>query len=72
MRILIFLKLILVLQQCREYTTEENGDLIAKKKSYTEAVGKSQLEDFGKALEQSENGEIKDGDFKTGLTLLGL
>lgn len=54
-----------------DYTTE-NGDLIAKKKSYTEAVGKSQLEDFGKALEQSENGEIKDGDFKTGLTLLGL
>lgn len=52
--------------------TIENGDLIAKKKSYTEAVGKSQLEDFGKALEQSENGEIKDGDFKTGLTLLGL
>ena len=50
----------------------ENGDLIAKKKSYTEAVGKSQLEDFGKALEQSENGKIEDGDFKTGLTLLGL
>lgn len=54
-----------------DYTTE-NGDLIAKKKSYTEAVGKSQLEDFGKALEQSENGKIEDGDFKTGLTLLGL
>ena len=54
------------------YITDKNGDLIAKKKSYTEAVGKSQLEDFGKALEQSENGEIKDGDFKTGLTLLGL
>lgn len=54
-----------------DYTTE-NGDLIAKKKSYTEAVGKSQLEDFGKVLEQSENGKIEDGDFKTGLTLLGL
>jgi putative surface-exposed virulence protein len=54
-----------------DYTTE-NGDLIAKKKSYTEAVGKSQLKDFGKALEQSENGKIEDGDFKTGLTLLGL
>ena len=54
-----------------DYTTE-NGDLIAKKKSYTEAIGKSQLEDFGKALEQSENGKIEDGDFKTGLTLLGL
>lgn len=52
--------------------TIENGNVIAKKHSYTEAVGKSQLEDFGKALEQSENGEIKDGDFKTGLTLLGL
>ena len=55
----------------RDYTIE-NGNVIAKKHSYTEAVGKSQLEDFGKALEQSENGEIKDGDFKTGLTLLGL
>ena len=52
--------------------TIENGNVIAKKHSYTEAVGKSQLEDFGKALEQSENSEIKDGDFKTGLTLLGL
>ena len=52
--------------------TIENGNVIAKKHSYTEAVGKSQLEDFGKALEQSENGKIEDGDFKTGLTLLGL
>ena len=51
-----------------DYTTE-NGDLIAKKKSYTEAVGKSQLEDFGKALEQSES---IGGDFGKGLTLLGV
>lgn len=51
-----------------DYTTE-NGDLIAKKKSYTEVVGKSQLEDFGKVLEQNES---IGGDFGKGLTLLGL
>ena len=47
----------------------ENGDLIAKKKSYTEAVGKSQLSDFGKVLEQNES---IGGDFGKGLTLLGV
>lgn len=51
------------------YITNENGDLIAKKKSYSETVGKSQLEDFGKVLEQNEN---IGGDFGKGLTLLGL
>ena len=51
-----------------DYITE-NGDLIAKKKSYTEAVGKSQLSDFGKVLEQNES---VGGDFGKGLTLLGV
>lgn len=49
--------------------TIENGDLIANKKSYTEAVGKSQLSDFGKVLEQNES---IGGDFGKGLTLLGV
>ena len=49
--------------------TIENGDLIANKKSYTEAVGKSQLSDFGKVLEQNES---IGGDFGKGVTLLGV
>ena len=52
-----------------DYIKDENGDLIAKKHSYIETVGKSQLEDFGKVLEQNES---IGGDFGKGLTLLGL
>ena len=52
-----------------EYIEDENGNVIAKKHSYIETVGKSQLEDFGKVLEQNEN---IGGDFGKGLTLLGL
>ena len=51
------------------YITDENGDLIAKKNSYSETVGKSQLKDFGEILEQNES---IGGDFGKGLTLLGL
>ncbi|MDO4589148.1 MAG: hypothetical protein Q4B33_04740, partial [Fusobacterium sp.] len=52
-----------------EYEKNADGDLIARKKSYTETVGKSELSDFGKVLEQNSD---KGGDFGKGLTLLGL
>lgn len=52
-----------------EYVKDENGDFIARKKSYVETVGKSELGDFGKVLEENSN---VGGDFGKGLTLLGL
>lgn len=52
-----------------EYEKNADEDLIARKKSYTETVGKSELSDFGKVLEQNSD---KGGDFGKGLTLLGL
>lgn len=49
------------------YSKDEKGNLIASKKSYAEAVGKSQLSDFGNIL---EGNTTKEGDFGKSLRIL--